>query len=638
MPTCHWCHVMERESFEDEDVAAILNEHYVSIKVDREERPDIDHLYMTVCQAMTGQGGWPLTIVMTPDRKPFFAGTYYPKHRRYGRYGLMDLLPSLAEKWKEDPERIVRIGDEIVKEVRGRSLSALSGELTDELADQAVEQYLSRNDEVYGGFGGAPKFPTPHNLLFLMRQYHRTKDAKILEAVERTLEAMYRGGLYDHIGFGFARYSTDERWLVPHFEKMLYDNALLAYAYLEAHQLTGKPLYRSVAEGIFAYVKREMTHPEGGFYSAEDADSEGVEGKFYVWTPDEIEDVLGAEDAVLAMRAWDITAEGNFEGRSIPNLIEFDRAALAAEFGLSELELAEKLDAIREKLFRARERRVHPHKDDKILTAWNGLMIAAFAKGGAVLGDAELVGRAELAAAFVADRLTRPNGRLLVRYRDGEAAVPGFIDDYAFMLWGLTELIEATGSARWYDWAVRLADDMLRLFRDENDGGFFFSGTDAEELLYRNKETYDGATPSGNGVAAWILARLGRMSGRTEWAEAAEQVTRAFAGAYRRYPTGHAMGLMAVDYMRHPGPEIVCAYGRPDPESEAIGDALRHLYSPNAIRLSFPASGPESDIRDRLPWLADKRPLDGRTTVYVCRDFACMAPARDAGMLREQLR
>lgn len=635
--TCHWCHVMERESFEDEEVAAILNEHYVSVKVDREERPDVDHLYMSVCQAMTGQGGWPLTIVMTPEKKPFFAGTYYPKKRKYGRYGLMDLLPQLADKWNEDRAKVEEIGEQIVEETKGRMLSNLKGELSEQTLDRVYQQYAQTFDEMHGGFGSAPKFPTAHNLSLLLRLHKRTGNAHALKMVEKTLDAMYRGGMYDHIGFGFARYSTDERWLVPHFEKMLYDNALLAIAYTEAYQLTRKPEYAEVAASIFTYVLRDMTDPEGGFYSAEDADSEGHEGKFYVWDPDEVSDVLGSDDGELFCELYNITSEGNFEGRSIPNMIGTTPEMFAQRKAMSESELLQKIEVCRQKLFARREQRIHPHKDDKILTAWNGLMIAAFAKGAKVLNDPTYAEAAKKAESFLWSKLRREDGRLLARYRDGEAAFLGYVDDYACTIWGLIELYEATFEPEYIQKAAELAKEMIRLFWDDEDGGLYFYGHDAEQLLTRMKEIYDGAMPSGNSVAAYNLARLSKYVYDAELSQKADELLQSFAGAAERYPTGHAMLLTALDFVVSSSMEIVIAGDPAKPETMQMIESVRSRFLPNAVVFVVP-NGPDGDrVRQIIPLVQDKRSLGGRTTAYVCEHFACQAPTDDVEELEQLL-
>ncbi|GIP32557.1 thioredoxin domain-containing protein [Paenibacillus sp. J2TS4] len=627
--TCHWCHVMERESFEDEEVAKVLNEHFVSIKVDREERPDVDHLYMTICQAMTGEGGWPLTIVMTPEKKPFFAGTYYPKHRKYGRPGLIEILGQIAEKWQEDREKITEIGDQVVEAVQSRMLPDAQGEVSERLVEQAFHIYRETFDSEYGGFGGAPKFPTSHNLSLLLRYYHRTGHEQALQMVEKTLDAMYRGGLYDHIGYGFARYSTDEQWLVPHFEKMLYDNALLAMTFLEAYQVTDNSFYSDVAEEIFTYILRDMTDPDGAFYCAEDADSEGVEGKFYVWTPDEVKQVLGEEEGTLFCEVFDITDKGNFEGNSIPNLLGMSRDSFRRLQQIPPEELEQRIEMARQRLFDHREGRIHPHKDDKILTSWNGLMIAALAKGAKALQNPEYAKAAERAVNFILSRLVREDGRLLARYRDGEAAYPGYIDDYAFLVWGLIELYEATFDLAYLQKAVQLNEDMLRLFWDAEKGGFFFYGSDGEQLFTRPKEIYDGAIPSGNSVSAMNLLKLAKYTSREELSQKADEQLRAFTGTVEQYPAGYSLFVSAVDFAFGPGKEIVIA-GNPDGEdTRRMLRAVQTRYSPNAISILVPEGEKGEQVREWIPLVQDKVSIDGKATAYICENYACQSPITD---------
>ncbi|MCZ8513070.1 thioredoxin domain-containing protein [Paenibacillus filicis] len=627
--TCHWCHVMERESFEDEEVAALLNADFISIKVDREERPDIDNLYMSVCQALTGQGGWPLTIVMTPEKKPFFAGAYFPKERKYGRYGLMQLLPQLANKWKEDPAKVAQIGEQIVDETQKRMIANLEGELSEAMLDRAYDLYEQTFDPQYGGFGDAPKFPTSHNLSLLLRYWKRTGNPKALSMVEKTLDAMWRGGMYDHIGFGFARYSTDAEWLVPHFEKMLYDNALLTMTYVEAFQATGNRHYANIAEQIIAYVLRDMTDPEGGFYSAEDADSEGVEGKFYVWTPEEIQAVLGKEEAELFCEVYDITPDGNFEGHSIPNRIERHPVTPEEE---------SRLEASRIKLFEHREKRIHPHKDDKILTSWNGLMIMALAKAAAALQKPAYAEAAARAADFVLTKLRREDGRLLARYRDGEAAYLGYADDYAFMAWGLIELFEATFELKWLRHALELNEEMLRLFWDEENGGLFFYGQDGEQLFTRPKEIYDGAMPSGNSAAALTLQKLARYTFNAALSQKADEQLRAFAGSVERYPSGHALFLIALDLAVTAPAEIVIAGDPKREDTLAMVREVQTTFLPHALTIVYPAGTEAADELTKLvPWVGDKLPLGGRATAYVCENYACQSPVGYLEELRELL-
>ncbi|MDI3328115.1 MAG: thioredoxin domain-containing protein [Alicyclobacillaceae bacterium] len=625
--TCHWCHVMERESFEDAEVAELLNRHFVSIKVDREERPDIDHLYMTVCQAMTGQGGWPLTVFMTPEKEPFFAGTYFPKHSRYGRPGLLDLLRRVAELWEADRERLRRTGKEIVRQTAPAVNPAARGEIGAGALTRAFDHFLSSYDQTYGGFGRPPKFPRPHDLMFLLRYWARTGREEALQMVEGTLEGMRRGGIWDHVGFGFSRYSTDRQWLIPHFEKMLYDNALLALAYLEAFQATGRARWARVAREIFAYVLRDMTGPEGAFYSAEDADSEGEEGKFYVWRPEEIRRVLGEERGRIACRYFGVTGEGNFEnGASVLNLVDTDPKAIAREFGMAPEVLEEGMEQARRKLWEAREGRVRPHKDDKILTGWNGLMIAALARGHRVLGDTEYLSAASRAADWIWRAMRRSDGRLLARYRDGEAGIPGYLDDYAFYLWGLLELYQASGEIRWASRAAELAGDAWRLFWDDRDGGCFLTGSDAGDLWARPKEVYDGATPSGNSVLALDLLLLARLTGDPRWEERAEAQLKAFAGAVNQYPAGYTFFLTAWDFALGPSQEIVVAGDPDDPERERLEAEVRSLFLPRAVWVVKPSGEAGERVAEVAPWVEEYRPLNGRTAIYICRGFSCEQP------------
>jgi len=544
--TCHWCHVMERESFESQEVADYLNQNFVSIKVDREERPDIDHVYMTACQVLTGQGGWPLTILMTPDQKPFFAGTYFPKQSMWGRIGLLDILEQVTAKWLEDRNAVIRAGDLITEQLKISPRSAESGTEPKKIADQCYRSLRRTFDGEYGGFGKAPKFPTPHNIIFLLRYWKHTGNDEALAMAEKTLQAMYRGGIYDHIGFGFARYSTDQYWLVPHFEKMLYDNALSAIAFLEAYQATGNGFYARVAREVFTYILRDMTHPEGGFYSAEDADSEGVEGKFYVWTPAEVKKVLGEDKGEIFNRIYDITSKGNFEGDSIPSLLRGLPGERAGELGLEPEKLAATLEECRQMLLEHREKRVRPHKDDKILTAWNGLMIAALARGAAVLGETSLLAAAQRAESFVRNKLFRKDGRLLARYREGEAAFEGYLDDYSFLLWGLLELNRAASKPEYLERAVDLAGQTIDLFQDTQQGGFFFYGSDAEQLIARPKEFYDGAVPSGNSVMALNLLTLAAATGDTGIRDTARRLINAAADTIAEHPQGYTFFVTAL--------------------------------------------------------------------------------------------
>ncbi len=613
--TCHWCHVMERESFEDKEVADVLNKYFVSVKVDREERPDVDHIYMTVCQSITGHGGWPLTIIMTPDKVPFFAGTYYPKQSRRGMPGLLDILNAIQQKWQRDRQSLTDIAQQIAQSVSNTGQS-LPGKFNKEIIDSAYIQLKSQFDSIYGGFGPAPKFPAAHNLMFLMRYYKYYREKAALEMAEKTLESMYRGGIYDHIGFGFSRYSVDNKWLIPHFEKMLYDNAMLAIAYLEAYQITKSALYKDAAVSIFDYVLRDMTSPEGGFYSAEDADSEGEEGKFYSWTPEEIINVLGTQDAKRFCELYDISKEGNFAGKSIPNLIKAD---------LTAAELNDLRQRCRPKIFAYRSRRVHPAKDDKILTSWNGLMIAALAKGAQILQEHSYQAAAAKAVEFIFNRLRTKEGRLLARYRDDEAAYPAYLDDYAFMIWGLLELYQAAFDYQFLEKAMQLNADMINLFWDEKQGGFFFYGKDSEQLITRPKEVYDGAIPSGNSVAAYNLVRLARISKDSKLEDYAEKQLNAFSGEVQRYPKGYTFFIMSGLIFQQPPLEIVIVGDKSSPTTEQMLTAAQSKFLPEAALLYRPLNGPKPD----LPLLKDRIAAENRPTAYICKNYACLAPIND---------
>lgn len=636
--TCHWCHVMARESFEDEEVAAILNRDFVPVKVDREERPDVDQVYMTVCQAMTGQGGWPLTIIMTPEQKTFFAGTYLPKQTMYGRMGLIDLLKRVSMLWKEERNRADEVGDKIVHAVKSYLNAAEAGEVDLGVIDHAYEQFASQFDPDFGGFGDEPKFPRPHDLLFLLRYHRLTGEEEALQMVTRTLTAMHRGGIYDHLGHGFARYAVDREWLIPHFEKMLYDNALLALAYLEAYQVTLEERYAEVARGIFRYVTRDMQAPEGGFYSAEDADSEGEEGKFYVWTPQEIAEVLGEKEAEIFCAAYGVTEEGNFEdGKSVLNQIGVRLGEIAERYQLPLNELEEMLARGCRKLFEAREQRVRPGKDTKILTSWNGLMIAALARGGRVLGETEYTDAAVKAARFLSERLIDEKGRLFARYCDGEVAYPGYLDDYAFFTWGLTELYEATFEPRFIEQALVLTRQMLALFKDEKQGGFYFYGKDAESLFVRPKEIYDGATPSGNSVAAYNLIRLAKLTSDESLLQEAREQIRAFAKAVESSPISHSFFLMAVMLVLGKSKEIFISGSPNDVKTKEMIRLIQRAYLPEAVISLDPRGSDATTIKWFVPRSEEEASQTLGPKVYICENYACQSPVTDLEELKKQL-
>jgi len=636
--TCHWCHVMAHESFEDEEVAQVLNGSYVSIKVDREERPDIDQLYMSVCQALTKSGGWPLTIIMTPDAKPFFAGTYFPKKGRMGMPGLLDVLGQISDLWKNDRERIFRLGDEITQALQSSSERSSPPRTLDENTLQKAYGYLSRNfDPKYGGFGSAPKFPSPHQLTFLIRWHARRNDPVAKKMVVETLDAMRNGGIFDQVGFGFHRYSVDERWLVPHFEKMLYDQALLLIAYVEAYQAFGEERFAQTAREICTYVLRDMTAPDGGFYSAEDADSEGKEGLFYVWKPEEIIQILGKEDGDLFCNFYNIQAGGNFEeGLSIPH-ITHGTEIFAKRTIMERSQLEDALDASRERLFEVREKRVHPLKDDKIITSWNGMMIAALAKAHQALKEPAYVAAAANAADFILNRLRTSDGTLIRRYREGEAAHAGFADDYAFLVWGLIELYEATFEVRFLKEAVALNDRMLDLFWDESGKGFFFTGKENERLIAQTKELYDGAVPSCNSLGVLNLMRLGRMTGRVELEQKADEAIKAFSSELAEVPMAHTQFMNALDFVIGPSREIVIAGDSDSEMTMRMIEKIHARFLPNKVLLLREGGENGDRLIDLSPFVEPLLPIEGRPTAYICEQYACKTPVTDPNSLENVL-
>ena len=642
--TCHWCHVMEHESFEDPEVAKLMNEVFVSIKVDREERPDLDNIYMTVCQMLTDSGGWPLTIIMTPDRQPFFAGTYFPKENRLGRIGMLDLVPRIKEIWITKREEVLKSANQIAAALQQYSHGAPGEELGEATLRTAYEQLGQRFDEQHGGFGSVPKFPTPQNLFFLLRYWKRTGNERALSMVEKTLQAMRSGGIYDHVGFGFHRYSIDQLWLVPHFEMMLYDQALLAMAYTEVYQATGKGEYGQTAREIFTYVLRDMRGPTGAFYSAEDAESEGEEGKFYLWTEEEIRQVLPTEEADLTIRVFNVTKEGNFHeeatgkktGRNILYVKE-TLGEIASDLKISERNLRKRLEDARGKLFAAREKRIHPHKDDKILTDWNGLMIAALAKGSRVLDEPKYAEAAKEALDFILEHMRNPNGRLLHRFRDGEAALPAYVDDYAFLIWGMLELYETTFEVRYLQTALSLNDDLLKHFWDDQAGGFYFTADDAEKLLVRQKDIYDGAIPSGNSVAALDLLRLARITANTNLEAKAVKIVRAFSKAVEQSPSAHTQLMVAVDFAIGPSYEVVIAGDSDVEDTRAMVKALRTHFVPNKIVLFRPNEEESPDITRLAEYAKYQSSIDGKATAYVCLNYSCKLPTTDPLKMLELL-
>ena len=622
--TCHWCHVMEHESFEDDSVAKLLNDGFISIKVDREELPEIDHVYMTVCQAMTGGGGWPLTIVMTPAKEPFFAGTYFPKDKRGGRSGLFQILPMITDAWTSKRQDIMTSVGQVKNYLDQLNSKPAGNNFSTELINKAYDQFRNGFDEEYGGFFKAPKFPSPHNLIFLMR-YHHSFDNKIaLEMATKTLKQMRLGGIYDHIGFGFHRYSTDRHWLVPHFEKMLYDQAMIAMAYTEAYHITGEDIFAQTANEIFTYVLRDMTASEGGFFSAEDADSEGEEGKFYVWTEQEIKEVLGEDYGKEFNDIFSITTPGNYRDESsgketrlnIPHLKNYNTN------GSNEFESA------REKLFNIREKRIHPLKDDKILTDWNGLMIAALAKAAIVLDEPVYLDAAEKAAEFVLHSISKGE-RLLKRYRNGVAALDAHLDDYAFMAWGLLELYEATFATKYLSQSLDLMNIMVEDFWDDKNGGFFLGSDQSEKLIVRSKTAYDGAIPSGNSVAVMNMVKLTRITGNTNWAELAEKTIRAFSEDVNRAPTGYTLMLTGFMFDTQNSKEIVIVGDSRNRNTTKFLHTIRASYAPHKVLLFKDTSVSDNRLEQLANWTSTQNSINGKPTAYVCKNFACNQPTSD---------
>ena len=638
--TCHWCHVMERESFQDPEVARLLNEVFVNIKVDREERPDLDSIYMSVCQLVSGQGGWPLTIAITPEQKPFFASTYIPRENRFGRVGLLEIIPRIKELWENRRGEILESAEKITGMLRQFVPSGRGDVLGPAPLDTAYRNLAQIFDAEHGGFGTAPKFPTPHTLLFLLRYWKRTGNGNAREKVEATLQAMRRGGIFDQVGFGFHRYSTDKRWLVPHFEKMLYDQALLAMAYTEAFQATGREEYRQTAREIFSYVLRDLADPAGGFYSAEDADSEGEEGKYYLWSTPEVREILGEEGAALICRGFNLEDEGNYidaaaggkTGRNIPHL---EKSLEELSEFLNVPDLARRVAGAREKLLAAREKRVRPHRDDKILTDWNGLMIAALARGAQALDEPAYAEAAEKAADFILAGMVGSGGKLLHRYRDGQAAISAHLDDYAFLVWGLLDLYEATFAVRYLRSARDLARTAIRRFWDDESGGFFLAAEDAGEMLVRPKEIYDGAVPSGNSAMALNLLRLARFTSEAELEERAAGIEKAFSRLVANTPNAYAALLLAVEFRLGPPAEVVIA-GNPEAEdTRAMIRRVRGSYFPNKVVLLRPEGEEPPEIVDLAPFTREQNSVDGKAAAYVCRDYQCRSPVTDPEKMAE---
>ena len=631
---CHWCHVMERESFENEEIAALMNENFINIKVDREERPDLDQIYMNAVQLMTRHGGWPMTVFLTPEGIPFYGGTYFPPEDRYNMPGFPRILTAIAEAYRTKPDEVAETAVSMLGELRRMDIARESGEsISTEMLDTAFQQIARNYDERYGGFGAAPKFPAPMTLEFLLRVYHRTGNERALEMVTHTSRRMAEGGMYDQLGGGFHRYSTDARWLVPHFEKMLYDNALLSRLYLYVYQQTGDDFYRRITEETLRYVLREMTSPEGGFYSTQDADSEGHEGKFFVWTPAEVEEILGTEKAALFSSYYDITPGGNFEGQSILNInSSLEEEARAANISSEALQVV--LEESRRKLFEVREQRIKPGRDEKILTAWNGLMLASFAEASAVLEREDYKEAARRNARFLLDNLRR-DGLLLRTYKDGQAKLNGYLEDYSFLADGLVALYEATGELEWLEEADALTKRMIEEFWDDEAGGFYYTGRSHEELIVRSKDYFDNATPSGNSVAADVLLRLGLLTGNEDYTRRAVTIFRLLGAPLRRYPSAFGRLLCALDFHLSSPKEVVIIKGEDESEARALLKEVWKPYLPNKVLVQ----AVEGDARaaELVPLLRERTLTNGHATAYVCEHYTCQSPTTDPKQLAAQL-
>ncbi len=631
---CHWCHVMERESFENPSIAAVMNDHFINIKVDREERPDLDQIYMTAVQAMTGHGGWPMSVFLTPDLKPFYGGTYFPPEDARGMPGFPRVLLSVHRAWVERRDEILQSAGEMTEQLRAMgTVPPGQGTLDESLLEGAARSLLRAFDPVHGGFGSAPKFPHPMDLRVLMRYAASKNDAKALGAVRLTLDKMARGGIYDHLGGGFARYSTDARWLAPHFEKMLYDNALLGSTYLEAYQLTADPVYARVARETFDYVLGRMTAPDGPFYATEDADSEGVEGKYYVWTLDEIDSILGAERAKVFATVYDVTPHGNWEGHTILNLprpIEESAARLGLEPSALRAQLAED----RGKLLHVREGRIPPAKDTKVLTSWNGLMLAALAEGSRVLRDERYLAAAEKAAGFLLDHMREPTGKLLHSYKDEQAKFNAYLDDYTNLIDGLTRLYEVSGTLRWLEAALDLTRVMIDEFWDAS-GGFYYTGESHETLIARTLDVYDNATPCGNAVAATALTRLAALTGRDDLREKGLATLQRLRLVMDKSPSAAGQSLIALDFVLARVSEFAVLGGTDRAEYTHAIESIYQRFLPNKV--VAPAIDAPGDAARIVPLLADRNARNSKVTVYICEAFACQAPVVGIDALEDAL-
>ena len=636
--TCHWCHVMERESFEDPELAAFLNAHFVPVKVDREERPDVDKIHMDALHALGQQGGWPLNMFVTPEGKPITGGTYFPPQPMYGRKSFRELLETLASIWKNEREKIFTTADQLTAHLQQKAVPASTGhpELNWEAEEQTVTLFRESYDSQHGGFKQQQqnKFPPSMGLMLLLRHYKRTGDAHSLEMVEKTLQKMFAGGIYDQLGGGLSRYSTDHEWLVPHFEKMLYDNSLFVWVLIETFQITKKHLYENAVRDILNYVARDMTSPDGAFFSAEDADSEGVEGKFYVWSKAEVLKILGAESGELACAFWDITEHGNFEGSSIPNRPRSDED-VAAQFRITPEEMRKTLRASREKLMAVRSKRVRPLLDDKVLTSWNALMISAFARASRVFNDPEFEKMATRAADFIFNNLFDDSGRLLRRWREGEARFPAYLCDHAQLAVACLDLYETTYDPAWFRKAVELSDEINRLFRNE-DGPYYDTGIDGEVLLTRNAEAYDGVEPSGNSSLAQAFLRLRAYGLAPQYYEDAQRIFRSFAPHLEQAGVSFSAMLCGLHFSLSAAKEVVISGRRGEAETELLLAELRCEYHPNIV-VSFVENGKNPETEKIIPLASGRAMVNDCATAYVCQNQTCQIPVHSVDELRQLL-
>ncbi|MFC1739188.1 thioredoxin domain-containing protein [Planctomycetota bacterium] len=634
--TCHWCHVMERESFENERIAKIMNANFVSIKVDREQRPDVDQIYMNAVQLMTGSGGWPLSVFLTPDGRPFYGGTYFPSIDMYGRPGFERVLLSIANAWKNRRQELVDSAGNLSELLKSPTGSVEKRKLSPQILTGAFKYFQDSFDAANGGFGFAPKFPQPTNLSTLLCYWYRTGDEQSLQMVEKTLDAMAKGGIYEHVGGGFHRYATDASWFIPHFEKMLYDQALLSKVYLQAYQITGKKTYAEISKEIFDYVLRDLIDPKGGFYSAEDADSEGAEGTFYLWKPNQIASVLDKDQARLFNAYYGVTEKGNFEkGKTILH-VSTSIEQLGKEFGKDPNKIEKILADARMKIFQSRQKRIRPHRDDKVITAWNGLMISSLSYGGAILQEERYVEAAKRSAEFILSTLYK-NGRLMRYYRDGQAVEKAFLDDYAFMILGLLDLYEASFNTKWLIKAKELSEEMIELFADIERGAFFLTGKDGEKLIARAKPGSDGAVPSGNSITALALLKLGRLTMNQHFTEQGGKVLEFFSSQLKESPAYSSAMLTALNFWLGPTQEIVIAGSVDATDTKKMLKLIRRKFLPNAIVLLHEQDNAGSNIYKIVPFIRNQVAIDGKATAYVCENYICNRPVNRTDDLDKML-